>query len=56
MVKCPYCDNGVIEKVLNWAEYLFDYDYPDIVTEYCEECGGTGFYTDGFKDLENEIN
>jgi hypothetical protein len=51
--KCPYCDDGIVERVLNWDGYLFDCEYPEITTEYCEECGGTGYYNE---ETQDEIN
>lgn len=40
-MKCPYCDNGVVHRLVNYAGFHFNAEYPIEEDEPCEECGGT---------------
>lgn len=51
--KCPYCTDGKVEVLFNYADFHFHGDYPIIEIEGCEECGGTG-YEQGIEESEEE--
>lgn len=40
---CPYCHNGTVSTLNNYADFHFDSSEPIFEESPCEECGGSGY-------------
>lgn len=40
--KCPYCTDGIIEKLMNYSGFYHEGEEPIMEYDTCEECGGFG--------------
>lgn len=41
-MKCPYCKEGKVTRLINSEGFHFNSEEPIEEEEPCEECGGTG--------------